>query len=51
LEIQMLRLYYNLLDEDRVQQLLDYAHQLIEEQRAERDTTTTVVDGDAAATA
>ena len=41
LEIQMLRLYCNLLDEDRTQQLLDYAQQLIEEQRAEQNTVAT----------
>ena len=42
LGIQMLTLYYNLLDEDRKQHLLDYAQQLIEEQRAERGTAATV---------
>lgn len=42
LEIQMLKLYYNLLDEDRKQHLLDFAQQLIEEQRAERGTAATV---------
>jgi hypothetical protein len=42
LEVQMLTLYYNLLDEDRKQHLLDYAQQLIEEQRAERGTAATV---------
>jgi hypothetical protein len=41
LEIQMLRLTYNLLDEARKVQLLDYAQELIEEQRAERDTAAT----------
>jgi hypothetical protein len=41
LEIQMLRLTYNLLDEDRKLQLLDYAQKLIEEQRAEQHTTAT----------
>ena len=50
LEIQMLRLYCRLLDEDRTQQLLDYAHKLIEEQRAERDVTSTVAERDSAAT-
>jgi hypothetical protein len=42
LEIQMLRLYCNLLDEDRKQQLLDYAQTLIEDQRAERGEMATV---------
>src|SRR5450759_2033820 len=48
LEIQMLRLYYDALDDDRKQQLLDYsqqllnyAQQLIEEQGAERDSKAT----------
>jgi hypothetical protein len=48
LEIQMLRLYYDALDDDRKRQLLDYsqqllnyAQQLIEEQRAERDSKAT----------
>jgi len=41
LEIQMLKLDYNLLDEDRKQQLLDYAQTLIEEQRTERGTAAT----------
>lgn len=50
LEIQMLRLYYNLLDEDRKQQLLDYAQNLIEGQRAERGTTTMTEERDPAAT-
>jgi hypothetical protein len=43
LEIQMLRLYYNALDDDRKrqlldysQQLIDYAQQLIEEQQPQR---------------
>ena len=42
LEIQMLRVYYNALDDDRKQQLLDYsqqlldyAQQLVDEQRPE----------------
>jgi hypothetical protein len=30
LEIQMLRLYYNALDDDRKQQLLDYSQQLLD---------------------
>ena len=51
LEIQMLRLYCNLLDEDRVQQLLDYAQKLIEEQRTEQDPVATVAERDSAATA
>jgi len=34
----MLRLYCTLLDEDRTQQLLDFAQTLIEEQREERGT-------------
>lgn len=51
LEIQMLRLYATLLDEDRTQSLLDYAQELIEEQRAEHDSTTTVAERDSAATA
>ena len=42
LGIQMLTLYYNLLDEDRKQHLLDYAQQLIQEQRAERGAAATV---------
>ena len=50
LEIQMLRLYCNLLDEDRTQQLLDYAQQLIEEQRAEQDTVATGAEYDSAST-
>ena len=44
----MLRLYYDALDDDRKQQLLDYsqqllnyAQQLIEEQGAERDSKAT----------
>jgi hypothetical protein len=48
LEIQMLRLYYKSLDENRKQQLLnysqqlvDYAQQLIEEQHAEKGTQAT----------
>jgi hypothetical protein len=51
LEIQMLRLYCNLLDEDRTQQLLDYAQQLIEEQRAEQNTVATGAERDSASTA
>jgi hypothetical protein len=46
----MLRLYCRLLDEDRTQQLLDYTHKLIEEQRAERDITSTVAERNPAAT-
>jgi hypothetical protein len=38
LEIQMLKLYHNMRDEDRKQHLLDHAQRLIEEQRAERGT-------------
>jgi len=49
LEIQMLRLYCTLLDEDRTQQLLDYAQKLIEEQREERGTTATVSEHDSEA--
>ena len=30
LEIQMLRVYYNALDDDRKQQLLDYSQQLLD---------------------
>lgn len=41
LEIQMLKLTYNLLDEDRKLQLLDYAQELIEEQRAEQHPAAT----------
>jgi hypothetical protein len=41
LKIQMLKLDYNLLDEDRKQQLLDYAQTLIEEQRTERGAAAT----------
>ena len=51
LEIQMLRLYCTLLDEDRTQQLLDFAQKLIEEQREERGSTTSVLEHDSAATA
>ena len=40
LELQMLRLTYNLLDEHRKLQLLDYAQELIEEQRAEQHPAT-----------
>jgi hypothetical protein len=47
----MLRLYATVLDEDRAQSLLDYALGLIEEQRAERDSTATVAERDSAATA
>jgi hypothetical protein len=47
----MLRLYATVLDEDRAQPLLDYALELIEEQRAERDSTATVAESDSAATA
>ena len=42
LEIQMLKLYCNLLDEDRTQQLLDYAQKLIEEQPTERGRAASV---------
>lgn len=41
LEIQMLRLTYSLLNEARKMQLLDYAQELIEEQRAEPETEAT----------
>jgi hypothetical protein len=33
-KIRLLAIYYNALDEDRKQQLLDCSHQLIEGQRA-----------------
>ena len=51
LEIQTLRLYCTLLDEDRTQQLLDFAQKLIEEQREERGTTASVLQRDSEATA
>jgi len=51
LEIQMLRLYCTLLDEDRTQQLLDFAQKLIEEQREERGTMASVPQHDSEATA
>jgi hypothetical protein len=38
LETQVLMRCHNLLDEDSQQQLLDYAHKLIEEQRTDRGT-------------
>lgn len=48
LEIQMLRVYYNALDNDRKrqlldysQQLLDYAQQLVDEQQPGFDAETT----------
>jgi hypothetical protein len=48
LEVQMLRLYYNALDENRQQQLLgysqqllSYAQQLIEERGAEKSASAT----------
>jgi hypothetical protein len=47
----MLRLYCTLLDEDRTQQLLDFAHKLIEEQREERGTTAAEFERDSEATA
>jgi hypothetical protein len=47
----MLRLYCTLLDEDRTQQLLDFAQKLIEEQREERGTMTSVLQHDSEATA
>ena len=42
LEIQMLRRSCDLLDEDRQQQLLDYAQKLIEEQHTERGRAASV---------
>ena len=42
LEIQMLRRSCDLLDEDRQQQLLDYAQKLIEEQPTERGRAASV---------
>jgi len=41
LEIQMLRVYYNALDDDRKRQLLDYSQQLVEEQDAEKSAQAT----------
>ena len=48
LEIQMLRVYYNALDDDRKrqlldysQQLLDYSQQLVDEQGAEKSAQVT----------
>ena len=48
LEIQMLRVYYNALDDDRKrqlldysQQLLDYAQQLMDEQSVEKSSEVT----------